>query len=170
MAVAVKNEGYRRIKIYNGGLKDWRRSGLPLESNRKLPDYDCRFIEAAALHERLQAAEPRACRDQAGRPLVTIVDFRSGTMLARRIGGDRYRIRTSCPIISVQLDDFLRDERLVDTIPRQGLVVTVSETGNRDVFLIRFLAQYGFRNVVGLRYGMRGWLKEDLPRERIGAP
>ncbi|MBL7225660.1 MAG: rhodanese-like domain-containing protein [Desulfobacteraceae bacterium] len=48
-------------------------------------------------------------------------------------------------------------------IPNKGLVVLVCETGNRDWAALRYLYKWGYTNIVGLRFGMRGWIKSDYP-------
>lgn len=63
------------------------------------------------------------------------------------------------------LDDLL-DESTRKTIPRTGLVVIVTETGNRDEFAIRYLSQFGYDNIVGLKFGMRDWIKQRYPTFR----
>jgi len=59
---------------------------------------------------------------------------------------------------------------MLNSVPRAGLVVTITETGNRDSFLIRYLYKFGNVNTKGLQFGMRGWLKADYPVERIATP
>jgi hypothetical protein len=37
------------------------------------------------------------------------------------------------------------------------------ETGNRDIFAMKFMYKYGYTNIVGLNFGMRGWIKPGYP-------
>lgn len=107
------------------------------------------------------------CLDQEGKPSVTIIDFRSSTQMKRRKGADLYQILTNCQTKTVLLDDFINNMELVNSIPKQGLVVTVSETGNRDIYLMRYLNKYGYTNIVGLQFGMRVWMKKNYPQKKI---
>ncbi|RLB73754.1 MAG: hypothetical protein DRH03_02825 [Deltaproteobacteria bacterium] len=59
----------------------------------------------------------------------------------------------------------LSDTAVRNRIPREGLVVLVCETGNRCAAVMKYLYKYGFSNVVGLRSGMRNWLKLGYPVE-----
>jgi len=45
------------------------------------------------------------------------------------------------------------------------LVVTLTETGNRDDIAIRYLSRFGYDNVKLVEFGMRGWIKNKLPIE-----
>ena len=167
MAVAIKKMGFTKIIIYNGGLKDWKKSGLPLESIQPLPAYEGKFVSADELREKIAQADASGCVDHDGRPLLTLIDFRSSLKLSYRKGGDNYRIKTSCRTITALLDDFIDNPALINSVPKQGMVVTVSETGNRDIFLIRYLKKFGYTNIFGLEFGMRGWLKMNYPVEKI---
>jgi len=167
MAVAIKKMGFTNIVIYNGGLKDWKKSGLPLASMEPLPSYNGKFISAEELWKKIAKADATGCVDNAGKPLLTLIDFRSSLKLKYRKGGDNYRIKTSCRTISALLDDFIDNPALIHSVPKEGMVVTVSETGNRDIFLMRYLKKFGFTNIFGLEFGMRGWLKMNYPIEKI---
>ena len=158
-AVAVKNLGFKHIKIYNGGLKDWKKSGFRTVSIEPLPEYACRFIDAQALLEKIQQGGAE-CLNDAGQPGATIVDFRTEPFL--NTGTSVPYIRTACPVVYCLLDDLKKPE-VRHRIPRTGFVVMVSETGNRDRAAIRYLSRYGYTNIVGLRYGMRDWLKSGYP-------
>ncbi len=50
------------------------------------------------------------------------------------------------------------------------MVVSISETGNRDVFLQRYLHSFGYSDIYALEYGMRAWFKADYPQEQIQLP
>lgn len=166
MAVAIKNHGYTNIKIYNGGLKEWQESGLPIERMEPLLDYDVQFVTNQQLHDKLLPAEGNGCRTPNGRSLLTILDLRT-----ERIPEGAtvpVVIRTTCRTISGLLDDLLV-ERFRNRIPIDSPVYVVTETGNRDVFAARFLKRYGFSNIFGLQFGMRGWLKADYPTVQIDA-
>lgn len=60
------------------------------------------------------------------------------------------------------LDDLLSEE-VRKMIPKVGEVITITETGNRDEYAIRYLSQFGYTNIKGLKFGMRGWLKQRYP-------
>ncbi len=167
MAVALKTLGYKNIAIYNGGLKDWVRSGLPVVSIDPLPDYKAKFISAEELKAKLSNALSRNCRDSRGNPLVTLIDMRSSLHFKNKKGADLYQILTNCPIKTLLLDDFINNEEVIRSIPRKGLVVSVCETGNRDIYLMKYLSKFGYTNVVGLQFGMRVWLKKDYPTQKL---
>lgn len=161
-AVAIKNLGYPNIKIYNGGIKDWKKSGLPLVAIHPLPKIDAGFIAADTLKQTLEAARVKECTDPHGRPMVTLLDFRNENRLQP---DDRPpRIQSGCPTQTLLLDD-LKNPQIRSAIPKDGLVVTITETGNRDVYVMRYLSQFGFTNLKGLQYGMRSWIKLDFPTE-----
>lgn len=111
-----------------------------------------------ALLQKIRGGEASGCLD--GENRLTLVDFRTEPFLGT--GNPVPYIRTGCPVIHCLLDDLKRPE-VRARIPKTGRVVMVSETGNRDWAAIRYLAQWGYTNVVGLRYGMRGWLKSGYP-------
>lgn len=167
MAVAIKNMGFTNITIYNGGLKDWVKSGNTVESKERLPEVKVDFIDADELMEKITEANKKNCVDSAGQPLLTLIDFRSSLQLSSKKGADKYRIKSNCRTITAFLDDFIDNDRLIQSIPKKGLSVSICETGNRDVFLVRYLSKFGRTNVKGLKYGMRNWLKADYAIERI---
>jgi rhodanese-related sulfurtransferase len=71
-------------------------------------------------------------------------------------------IGEKCMIVSCLLDD-LRNPEIRRKIPKDVPVITVTETGNRDTLAIQYLAQFGYRNIKGLLFGMRGWIKQNFP-------
>jgi len=71
-------------------------------------------------------------------------------------------IKTNCKTIHCLLDDFQKPE-VRKQIPKKGLVVVISETGNRDWAVIRYLSKWGYTNIVGLQFGMREWIKSGYP-------
>ena len=156
MAVAIKQQGFTNIILYNGGLYDWIRSGGELVSIEKLPDRKATFISRDTLFSKINEADKRNCIDEKGEPLLTLLDFRTSLNNPVKIGNDHYAINSVCKTIHVLLDDFINKPELIQTIPKSGEVITISETGNRDDYLIRFLYASGYENVVGLRFGIRG--------------
>ena len=94
--------------------------------------------------------------------MVTLVDYRNENFL--KTEKPLPLIKTGCPTIKCFLDD-LSDPAVRNKIPKKGLVVLVCETGNRDAVAMRYLHKYGYNNVVGLRTGMRGWIKLGYPVE-----
>ena len=167
MAVAIKKLGYTNIKIYNGGLKDWIKSGHITESIEPLPEIQIHFIDVEELMTALAEADERNCIDNDGNPLITLLDFRVTEGLSQKMGADKHKIKTNCQTISAPLDDFSNNTQLIQSIPEKGLIVSVCETGNRDVFLIRYLSKFDIFNIRSLKYGMRSWLKANYPVERI---
>ncbi len=167
MAVAIKKSGFSHIKIYNGGLKDWIKAGNQVESIDPLPDTKASFITIDELMAIMTKADTQNCVDSNGNPLLTLIDIRTSEGLSTATGGDKYRIKTQCQTITAFLDDFIDNQQLIQSIPRKGFVVSVSETGNRDAFLIRYLSKFNRSNVQGLQYGMRNWLKADYPVEAM---
>lgn len=126
-----------------------------------LPDYTGEFIPADALRALLQRAQNQgSCLDAAGNPLVTLIDYRIGNFLPP--DGPFPRIRTNCPVVRSLLDEMGTPE-VQARIPKQGRVVLLCETGNRDPVAMRYLYKFGYSNVKGLRFGMRGWLKLGYP-------
>jgi rhodanese-related sulfurtransferase len=128
---------------------------------------DSRFITAEELLALLQSAKDNDCRGPSNHPLVTLLDMRTENHLPPESGTPEYitHIKTACPRIFSLLDQ-LQQPEIRDKIPKTGLVVTVTETGNRDQFAIRYLSKHGYDNLKGLMFGMRGWIKEDFPIEK----
>lgn len=160
MAVAVSKLGYTNIKVYNGGIKDWQKSGFPLESRQPLPEKEVNFIETESFFALLKEYDSQQCLDNEGHPLLTVLDFRNANHFEEVPPPPTFN--TECQVHVYQLDDILRQE-IREKLPQKGKLITVTETGNRDEFAIRFLSQYGFTSIKGLRFGMRGWLKLRYP-------
>jgi len=133
-----------------------------LESINPLPEIDTEFIAADTLQKKLDDALTQGCVDSHGNPIVTILDFRNENHL--RPDNPPLRIRSNCHTQILRLDD-LQDPAVRAAIPRTGLVVTITETGNRDAYVTRYLSQFGLTNIKGLQFGMRGWIKLDYPTE-----
>ena len=114
----------------------------------------------------MQSAESRNCRDGKGQPLVTLLDLRTEHHLVEDAltRSTMTYIKTPCPTVFCLLDE-LQNPRVRRQIPTQGLVVTITETGNRDTFAIQYLSKFGYTNLKGLMFGMRGWIKKDYPVE-----
>lgn len=91
---------------------------------------------------------------------MTLVDLRTEHHV--QAGPALAVIKTPCPTVFCLMDD-LRKPAVRDQIPRSGMVVTLTETGNRDKFAMQYLAKYGYTNVTGLLFGMRGWIKAGYP-------
>lgn len=129
-----------------------------------LPDYKGGSITADELLERMRRAEKQDCLDEKGKPILTILDYRTENFLQR----DKPipSIKTSCRTIRSLLDDLEKSD-VRGRIPGEGLVVLISETGNRDSIAMKYLYKFGFTNAVGLRFGMRAWIKSDYPVEII---
>jgi rhodanese-related sulfurtransferase len=168
LAVAIKKEGYTNITIYNGGLKDWVKAGNKIESVTPLPEVRVHFINVDELYTILQDADQQNCRDKNGNALVTLIDFRMSHTLQNKMGADIYQIRTRCETIKAQLDNFIdNNEQLIVCLPETGQIISISETGNRDRFLVQFLSQFGKTNIRALKYGMRSWIKAGYPTEKL---
>ena len=159
-AVAVKALGYKNIKIYNGGIKDWKKSGLPLASINPLPDVSASFISSDLLKDEIDTAEKNQCIDNNGAPQITLLDLRNEYFL--QPDKPLADIDTVCRTIKMQLDDLLKADVRAE-LPQKGMLVTVTETGNRDVFVKRYLSKYGYDNITGLHFGMRDWIKKGYP-------
>ncbi len=156
----MKKLGYTNIKIYNGGLKDWQKAGNPVEVIEALPKYQGNGISTDELFTRLQETELKGC-GTVDDPSLTILDLRTLSSL-RKKDSQVPDIKTTCPVHRM-LFDTLRDQDVRDQIPHRGLVVMVCETGNRGNLVMRYLSQFGFTNIVVLKFGMRGWLKAGYP-------
>ena len=163
MAVAIRELGFTNIRIYNGGLKDWEKAGYRIETQDSLPEYEGAYIEADELLALIAQADTQNCQDRKGNPLFTLLDYR--TELVHNEGQALSVIKTKCPKLVMLLDDFA-DPAEREKIPRKGLVVLVCETGNRDPFAMRYLYSHGYDNIVGLRFGMRAWIKAGYPLEK----
>ncbi len=116
-------------------------------------------IESDELYATLKELEPLECRSSEGVPLLTLLDFRNSSLSKN---SSFKKIATSCPTRSYLLDDILLPEVRAE-LPESGQVIIMTETGNRDEFVIRYLSQYDFKPFISLKYGMRGWLKMRYP-------
>ena len=76
-AVAVKKLGFRNIKIYNGGLKDWEKSGYKIEVIDPLPKYEYKFIQANTLLAKIKQGNLSNCLDENNQTILTIIDYRT---------------------------------------------------------------------------------------------
>lgn len=130
-----------------------------MESRDPLPDYQCEFLDTADVYSLLEEAEKNGCRSKQGGPAVTLLDLRADLHDKDK---SPFLIKTTCPIITSLFDDLPKEE-VRAKIPKDSLVITVTETGNRDNIAMRFLSKFGYTNIVGLQYGMRGWIKYDYP-------
>jgi len=157
----VKSYGYTNIKIYNGGIKDWQKSGFTMDSIDPLPDYQCEFLDTKDVYTLMVEAEKNGCRSEHGGPAITLLDLRADLHNKKK---SPFQIKTTCPTVISLLDDLSRED-VRTKIPKDSPVITVTETGNRDSIAMRFLSKYGYTNIVGLQYGMRGWIKFDYPVE-----
>ena len=141
------------------------KSGHRIATVQPLPDVTAEFVTAQALYAMI-------CHDAGGQngdghPRVTLLDLRTENLLGSETsGGSRtvVKIKTARPIVYAFFDDLQRPD-VRDRIPKDGLVVVVTETGNRDQFAIQYLSAFGYTNIKGLQFGMRGWIKEGLPIE-----
>lgn len=156
----MKTLGFSNIKIYNGGLKDWRKNGFPVESHEPLPDVQPDFIDTDSFYQRLKQYDKKKCQDNQGTHLMLILDLRNDNHLNTTSAPPV--IDTTCPSKIFLLDDLLLPE-VRKEIPKDVPVITLTETGNRDEFIIRYLSQYGYTNLKGLKSGMRGWIKQRYP-------
>jgi len=143
------------------------KSGNEVTSVTPLPDIKVHFIDVDELRDLLVKADKQHCKDADGEPLLTILDFRMSRVLQKKMSADKYQILSRCRTINAQLDDFIDNEMLINSLPDTGQIISVSETGNRDRFLIQFLSQFNKTNIRGLKYGMRNWLKAGYPAEKI---
>lgn len=100
------------------------------------------------------------CLESNGQASLTLLDFRNSNLLKNTQLPPQ--IATKCPIQQYLLDDILK-EQVRAKIPHTGMVVTITETGNRDEFVTRYLSKYGYTNIKALQFGMRGWLKKRYP-------
>lgn len=158
-AVAVKTLGFKNVKIYNGGIKDWRKNGYPLESQKPLPEQAFPLITSDELYGLLQKFESSQCQSPEKKPLLTLLDFRNVNLDTSR---NAQKIATVCPTRSYRMDDILKPE-VREALPKHGKVVLLTETGNRDEFVVRYLSQHGVAPYTSLQHGMRGWLKKRYP-------
>ena len=127
----------------------------------QLPVYEAKFITADNLVEQLkQAQEAGTCIDSHGKPFITLLDLRTDNFVETDVPVSS--IKTNCPV-SKHLFDDLSNPEVRERIPSDTTVVTVTETGNRDREAMQYLSKFGFTNIVGLKFGMRGWIKQDYP-------
>jgi len=164
VAVAIRQYGYTNVKIYNGGLKEWISDGLPVESTEKLPEYEVNFLSAEDVKNKMDVDEKRGCLSADGLPLLTLLDLRTERVPE---GAEAPLVINSiCPTISGFLDDLQRAD-FRNKVPLNSLVIVITETGNRDEYAARYLYKFGYTQVLGLQYGMRGWIKADFPTVSI---
>lgn len=147
------------MKIYNGGIKDWKKQGQELVSLDPLPEVPVRVITAEQLFATLVSLNGN-CQANTPSPALTLLDLRNEVLL--NPDSPPPSIKTQCPTVNLTLDDLL-DAAILEGLPRQGRMVTITETGNRDQFAIRHLSKFGFNNVAGLKFGMRDWIKSGYP-------
>ena len=131
-----------------------------MTSSHSLPKMDIPYIHANQLLDLKRDADLNKCKDNNGTPLLTLLDFRNENFLSK--DDPPPRIPSQCQTIFLQMDD-IRDPSIRRQIPKQGQIVTITETGNRDSFAIRYLSTFGFNNIRVLKFGMRGWLKLRYP-------
>ncbi len=127
-----------------------------------LPEYEHKekMIQADTLLEKIKQADSSNCLDQNKEAMLTIIDFRAANFVES--DGPANSIKTDCETIKCLLDDFSNPE-VRSRIPKKGLVVLVCETGNRGWAAKRYLSQYGFTNIVNLKFGLRAWIKAGYP-------
>ncbi len=102
--------------------------------------------------------------DKDNKAILTLVDYRVENFLNTE--NPLPLVKTNCNIVKCLLDD-LSDPAIRNKIPKKGLVVLISETGNRNTAVMKYLFKHGYTNVVGLRTGMRGWIKLNYPIEHL---
>jgi len=127
-----------------------------------LPEYQHKdkIIQADILLEKIKQADSSNCLDRNKQAMLTIIDFQTANFI--KTENPAPSIKTNCETIKCLLDDF-SNPAVRSRIPKKGLVVLVCETGNRLWAAKRFLFKYGYTNIVGLRFGMRGWIKAGYP-------
>lgn len=157
-AVAIKKLGYKDIKIYSGGLEEWKKAGHNLAAASPLPEYEVQFISPEDLLKDLLKADSKGCVDWRNNPLITILDLRTENFLDQKF--PIFHIKTACQTIKMLFDQ-LSDKNKRNKIPIKGQVVTVTERGERDADVIRYLYTHGYTNVVGLSSGIQGWIQLD---------
>lgn len=125
-----------------------------------LPDVSASLITSDQLKQEIDAAENNQCIDNSGTPLITLLDFRNENFMQRET--PLVDLDTVCRIMKIQLDDLLKSDVRAD-IPKKGMLVTITETGNRDIFVKRYLSKHGYDHIKSLNFGMRGWIKKGYP-------
>ncbi len=158
-AVAVKKLEYENIKMYKGGLEEWKKAGHTLDAAKPLPEYEVEFISAEDLLKELQEADSRDCTDWRNNPLITILDLRTENFLELKY--PIFHIKTKCQKLTM-LSEHLSDSHHRNKIPNKGQVVTLTERGVRDADVIRYLSAHGYTNIVGLKSGIQGWIQLDF--------
>ncbi|MBI5589884.1 MAG: rhodanese-like domain-containing protein [Deltaproteobacteria bacterium] len=120
------------------------------------------FITTDELLMAIESADNNDCNGPQNQTLLTILDLRTDNFL--EADHPVPAIKTRCKTIKCLLDDLINPDFRM-RIPHEGLVVTLTETGNRDIFAMRFLYQFGYKNIKGLDFGIRGWIKLNYPVE-----
>ena len=110
--------------------------------------------------EKINQSDAANCVNSNGDSLLTIVDYRTENFL--NTDKPITSIKANCKTIRCVLDELI-DPEVRGQIPQKGIVVLLSETGNRDAITMKYLSKYGYSNVMGLRFGMRGWIKSNYP-------
>lgn len=137
------------------------KSEFKIDTLELLPEYKSQYLTAEEVLSKLIPSN-NTCKNEAGNPNVTLLDLRTEHHLK-----DVKRpliIKSDCLTIFCLLDDLQKDE-VRKQIPKKSLVVTVTETGNRDKFALQYLSKYGYENIYGLLFGMRGWIKAGYQTE-----
>ena len=110
--------GFRNIKIYNGGLKDWIKSRNKIDVIEALPEYQGKFMHADELLAKIKQEDSQNILDQNSKSGFTILDYRTENFLIK----DKpiLSIKTKCNMIKCLLDD-LRNTEVRSQIPKEGL-------------------------------------------------
>jgi rhodanese-related sulfurtransferase len=162
MAVAIRKSGFNNIKIYNGGINDWMKSGLPLNSIKKIPDNPVNYIEPEDLHKLIMESDATNCLDKQGNPIFSFIDIRD-TSLDHVHKADKLTIKTKCKIHSFIIDDIMVAEKKI--LP-EGKWIVFCETGGRGHFLSRYIYESGKKDILILKSGFLNWEKKEFPTDK----
>lgn len=133
--------GYTNIMIYNEGIPEWAKRGLPMETHVQYPDYKPERLAPKALQAQLAS--------------VTVLDIR-GPGHIKELG----RIKEAQII---EMDD-LRDKYAA--LPKGKKVVVLDHAAKQVNIAAKFLKMKGYDPVAVLDGGMLAWIREGLPVEK----
>jgi len=146
--------GFKNIKIYNGGIKDWKIRGLPLDSTEKIPDYPVNYIMPDELSKLITEADKTNCLDSEKKPILSFIDIRD-YHLDKFLIADKHTIKTTCKTHKFIIDDIRSAEKRA--ILPDGKWIIFCETGGRGHYLSKFMYRLGKKDIYILKGGILNW-------------
>lgn len=141
--LAVKM-GYTNVLVYNEGLPEWVKRGLPAQMKKVYPSVEIPAMAAVELKKLLDARAP-----------LFLLDIRDPEdVVAGRIPGSK----------NVELEEL---DRRLSEVPKGRKIVLIDLHGKQTQQAGRFLRWKGYEDVARLDGGfVSGWLRAGLPFEK----